>query len=344
MISVIVPIYNAEPYLEHCLNSIINQTYNNLEIILINDGSTDNSSMICDDFSELDKRINVIHKSNEGPSHTRNLGINISNGSYIAFVDADDWIESRYLELMYKNIKEKGSDLCICGYRHFYNDSDYNDYLPRDFFTLENSKIDLKEYRKLMLSEAPLLIGSPCLKLIKKELLINNNIIFPTNIPRNVDLVFNLRLLPYLKKITYIDDVLYTYRYVESSVYRKYRSNLLEIYKFINSERIKTISMIDSYTTDFKKVSYKAFVENCITIIATETRSDSSKKLDDKLQIISDSIDTMQQIPNYKKIYQQLDIKGISPKIVGPLSIYFGKYLTTLITFLLMKIREILKI
>ena len=98
LISIIVPVYNVEEYLKECIDSIINQTYKRIEIILVDDGSTDKSGKICDDYAKIDKRIKVVHKENGGLSDARNVGISVSSGKYIAFVDSDDWVE----KTMYK--------------------------------------------------------------------------------------------------------------------------------------------------------------------------------------------------------------------------------------------------
>ena len=98
LVSIIVPVYNTEKYLSKCLDSIVNQTYKNLEIILINDGSTDNSKAICEDFAKKDKRIQVINKENSGVSVSRNKGLSLAKGNYIAFIDADDYAELNYIE------------------------------------------------------------------------------------------------------------------------------------------------------------------------------------------------------------------------------------------------------
>ncbi len=102
-VSVIVPIYNAEKYLNKCLESIIGQTYKNLEIILVDDGSSDNSPTICDAWAQIDSRIRVIHKKNGGVSSARNAGIDLAQGDYIGFVDADDWIEPNMYEVLINN-------------------------------------------------------------------------------------------------------------------------------------------------------------------------------------------------------------------------------------------------
>ena len=115
LISVIIPVYNVEKYLNKCLDSVISQTYNNIEIILIDDGSPDKCGVICDEYSKKDKRIKVIHKNNEGVSIARNLGIEKAKGEYITFIDSDDYVEKNYIETLYKMCKKNNSDMSICG-------------------------------------------------------------------------------------------------------------------------------------------------------------------------------------------------------------------------------------
>ncbi len=113
--SVIVPIYNAERYLRACLNSIINQTYQNFEVILVNDGSTDNSGAICEQYAKNDGRMHVIHKSNEGSTSARKTGIMAAQGNYIAFVDADDWLDSDFLKCGIHLMESEKADIVITG-------------------------------------------------------------------------------------------------------------------------------------------------------------------------------------------------------------------------------------
>ena len=101
LVSIIVPVYNVEKYLKKCVDSIINQTYKKIEIILIDDGSTDNSSIICDYYSKIDSRINVVHKKNGGLSDARNRGLDIANGEYICFIDSDDYVNLSFVEDLY---------------------------------------------------------------------------------------------------------------------------------------------------------------------------------------------------------------------------------------------------
>lgn len=115
LISVIVPIYNVEQYIERCVDSIINQTYKNLEIILVDDGSPDNCPQICDEYAKKDNRIKVIHKENGGLSDARNAGMKIATGDYISFIDSDDWIDTSMFEDMLNQLIEDGSDVVSCG-------------------------------------------------------------------------------------------------------------------------------------------------------------------------------------------------------------------------------------
>ena len=115
LISVIVPVYNVEPYIRQCLDSIINQTYQNLEIILVDDGSPDNCGAICDEYARSDKRIMVLHKENGGVADARNAGLAASTGKYIGWVDPDDWIEADMFEYLLSNAERYSSDIAVCG-------------------------------------------------------------------------------------------------------------------------------------------------------------------------------------------------------------------------------------
>lgn len=124
LISVIVPVYNVEQYLEKCVNSITNQTYRNLEIILVDDGSTDNSGKICDHLAKNDSRIKVIHKKNGGVAEARNFGIDVATGENISFIDSDDYINSKYFEILYKAMVANNAEIVICDYIKFEEDKE----------------------------------------------------------------------------------------------------------------------------------------------------------------------------------------------------------------------------
>ena len=148
VISIIVPVYNVEKYLNQCLNSITNQTYKNLEIILVDDGSTDTSGSICDEYAKRDARIKVIHKENGGVSSARNVGLNIATGNYIGFVDSDDWIELNMYEFMIKKMQECKVDLVRCSH---VKELDGNSIISKEYFN-EEGIYDLNTNRKEILS------------------------------------------------------------------------------------------------------------------------------------------------------------------------------------------------
>lgn len=169
IISVIVAIYNVEKYVDFCIKSIVNQTYKNIEIILVDDGSTDNSHSICDDWVKKDNRIKVIHKPNGGLSDARNAGLDIMTGEYVTFIDGDDYIDSRYIEVLYNNLVKNNvqvSQVDFC----------YEDKPKREQIT--EITIDSKEACKnYYLSLYPMINISACAKLYSRSII--NEIRFP---------------------------------------------------------------------------------------------------------------------------------------------------------------------
>lgn len=121
-ISIIVPVYNVELYLRKCIESILEQTFKNFELIIVNDGSTDNSGIICKEYRKIDPRIKIIHKFNNGLSSARNTGIEIAKGKYIGFIDSDDYINKYMFEILYENITKNNADISMCDYMEVYKD------------------------------------------------------------------------------------------------------------------------------------------------------------------------------------------------------------------------------
>lgn len=147
-ISVIVPIYNVENYIKRCVESILKQTYKNIELILVDDGSTDNSGTICDEFSKKDKRIQVVHKNNGGVSEARNAGLEKVSGEYIMFVDSDDWIDPFMMEKMYRTLKKYDTELVVCEPIYAYETHTNTPELSGESFLL-----DSKEALKLLVED-----------------------------------------------------------------------------------------------------------------------------------------------------------------------------------------------
>lgn len=220
-ISVVVPVYNVELYLEKCVNSIINQKYRNLEIILVDDGSPDNSGKICDSFLEKDNRIKVIHKSNGGLSDARNAGIDIATGDFITFVDSDDWIEQDiYYNAMKKN-KKNDSDIIVFGIQRDYDDGKkvISKLEKEEILTNVEGLIYLNSFKNIDLSS--------CNKIYKKELF--DNIRFPIN-KKCEDYYIMFKLFDISQKILLISDVGYHYFQRTGSIANNAVVNLDYIY------------------------------------------------------------------------------------------------------------------
>lgn len=221
LVSIIVPIYNAQKYLDECIESIVNQTYKNIEIILVNDGSTDNSIEICKEYSIKDSRIIVIDKINTGVSDSRNIGIKRSSGEYICFVDSDDFLDSKFVEVMVNAISQDYIDMAYCNYMYYYSGK-FIQKKPR----LTSKTYDIEELKSRIIDDGTMsgiLFGSVWCGIYKKEIIEKYNIKFYEHIKHNEDGVFNIEYCLNANKINVLSDKsLYFYRQTESSSSRTY--------------------------------------------------------------------------------------------------------------------------
>lgn len=222
LITVIVPVYNAEHTIEKCVNSIIKQTYSNLQIILVNDGSKDKSIELCKKIQKNDDRILVIDKENEGVSNTRNKGIDMATGEYIIFVDSDDFIENNMIEILYNNIQ--GYDFCTCNYYVIKNNKKKE---KSDIESYEINSGETNEYIEKM--QKDMLFNSPVNKIYKTEIIKQNNIRFEENICVGEDYLFNIEYIRCVKKARYISEALYNYTIKNGTLSRKYIDRFIDI-------------------------------------------------------------------------------------------------------------------
>lgn len=173
-ITIVVPVFNCEAYIEDCIRSIINQTYKNLEIIIVDDGSTDSTGEICDFLKKEDDRILVIHKSNAGVAKARNEGAKLSNSKYIAFIDGDDIVHPIYIQYLYSLLKKNNADIAICGIQTFYDKSELSKNKLQEVYPIEiysgEEALEKMLYRKDI-------SASPCVKIVKKNICEKN--LFP---------------------------------------------------------------------------------------------------------------------------------------------------------------------
>lgn len=172
LISVIVPVYNVEQYLEKCVDSIKNQSYPHLEILLIDDGATDSSGQLCDTLAETDSRIKVFHKVNGGLSDARNYGMQKASGAFILFLDSDDYIHPHMIESLYEQMIKEDADVSVCNIMNVYETGESPQCENPELYFVMNTDEFLKEYLI-----GKLVPGSICNKLIRKE--IANQLRFP---------------------------------------------------------------------------------------------------------------------------------------------------------------------
>lgn len=207
LISIIVPVYNVEQYLRRCIESICSQTYRNIEIFLIDDGSTDSSGKICDEYAIKDGRIKVIHQENSGVSASRNKALDIAEGSFIMFIDSDDWIHYQMIEILYNNILKSGSDISVC------NIECTESFKKDKFIDGENMPYlmysNVEAINNLLTSRYGIFWGSVWCKLYKKELF--ENIRFPYGQQYGEDTWIAYHVYDACNKISFIDFKLYYY-------------------------------------------------------------------------------------------------------------------------------------
>lgn len=220
-ISVIVPVYNCEQYLPQCLDSILSQTYSDLEILLIDDGSTDRSGIICDEYAARDSRILCLHQKNSGAAAARNAGLRAATGIYIAFVDSDDWLDPDMYEKMLHSAQEQDCDLVICDCLKETPDESivYSHALPAGYY----SRDDMKEtyFPQLLMPntmEYPVTISN-WLLLIRRDVIVRNNLSFPEGMRFSEDLLFGSEVGYHSNSMVYLKGYTpYHYRQNPTSV------------------------------------------------------------------------------------------------------------------------------
>lgn len=223
MISVIVPIYNVEKYLVKCVNSILSQSYSELEVILVDDGSPDNCGRICDELAQRDCRIRVVHQENKGLASARNMGLSIAQGDYVAFVDSDDTIDSNMYSMLHSMIETYNADIAICECRKINEDEPLKQV---EYSKYKSMSLDSNELWKLIFGQ---LNNSSCNKLYKRILI--GDLQFPEKIVHGEDLLFNIEYLAKCHTGVYSKAPMYNYLSRNNSITRSSfnEKNFLEI-------------------------------------------------------------------------------------------------------------------
>lgn len=252
LVSVVIPIFNVEKYLEKCVNSLVNQIYKNLEIILVDDGSTDNSGNIANELSKSDNRIKVYHKKNGGLSNARNFGIKQAKGKYIGFIDSDDYIENEMYEFLYNNLIENKADISICG--RFVN---YDDGRELTQYKTGIKKVMDNVDGLITLNSFKYFDMSACDKLYEKSLF--NDIEFPYGL-KCEDYYTMYKLFDKSRIIVYESKPMYHYYQREGSISR----NKIMDTAFIDASKSQ-VEYFNEYHPELMYVAYTSYVFANIT-------------------------------------------------------------------------------
>ena len=321
LISIVVPVYNVEKYLDGCIQSILDQSYHNIEIVLINDGSTDTSSVICKKYNNIDNRVRYIETSNKGVSYARNVGIEKSTGEYIAFVDSDDITEKEYVSTLVAMTKI--SNMGLCNYSHSCKDS-----------TNDNKKKDYKILNKddFILLNSTGLLNVPYCKLFKRNIIEKYNIKFKEDLSLGEDLLFNLDYLSHIDKVAISSSKQYRYRNSGSgSLSKKY-------YKNAKSIQTLLIRRLEEFfkNTKYEKELNQILADRTMIILDNEFKKNDSFKNRylSTIKLLKEK-DIKEKIIKYKKGFKQpqyMLLKNnmyLNYKIINKLSRYLSKYKNT---------------
>lgn len=289
-VSVIVPVYNVEGYIYNCVKSLIEQDYDNFEILLIDDGSTDNSGKICDEFQKNNKNVIVFHKENGGLSDARNYGIRKAQGEYLAFVDGDDIVEKDYISFMYKLIKEEKCDLVACGIKYLYE----NGIIKENNFK-NIHKVFIGDEAEIYLNIIGYYNVSACNKLFKKNLF--ENIKFPVN-KKSEDWFIMYKIIENAGKIYYDATPKYIYRQRVGSITKNAK---------VNTDAISAAREVYNYYLKNKNVNKYAGQSLAFAIIGVYnfylTKSENKKILKEyKNQVVQIKYITYKYLSIRRKI------------------------------------------
>ncbi|BEH91603.1 glycosyl transferase [Turicibacter faecis] len=268
-VSVILPVYNSEKTIEKTINSVLNQSYQNFELIIINDGSTDNTDIICSSYIN-DSKVRYIYNKNQGVSKSRNIGLDLAEGEYICFIDSDDLYEKNYLNEMIKRITDNNCDWDICGYQCF-ESSNKNFSIEKGFITEEKNVV-------IEFLQSKLLFNQLWNKIYKNKIIQENYIRFEENLNLGEDAIFNINYLKYCNKIECFNLCLYKYRITNNGLGFKYRKNAGEL-KLKIFRAIFLLYEENNYETSYiEKNLLKQYISWIANIVDNRNKEDSYKE------------------------------------------------------------------
>ena len=278
LISIIVPVYNAEKYLSRCVGSILEQTFKDFELILVDDGSSDNSGALCDKYALKDKRIRVISKENGGVSSARNMGLDIAKGKYVTFIDSDDWVDKNYLKALLEPMEKYDVQLVVGSFETRGSRCSVQGLESKLInFALLNEEERFIAYTKNL--------SGPCVKLFLLEVINKNDLRFPINIHYGEDSLFVKKYLRQCKSIYTIQDVIYFYnKFNEGSLTKKInvkrRDNILLVLEdFYNmlSELGFSKSFVD---TEIASAAFERCCNYAVYVVSNASKQSALEEID----------------------------------------------------------------
>ena len=338
LISIVVPVYNVEQYLSRCVDSIISQSYSNIEIILVDDGSPDNSGAICDNYAKQDGRIKVIHKANGGLGKARNTGIEKARGDYITFIDSDDWIGKNHISDLYYGLKNADADICFGGCTRAFSNGrqivDRNNYRNNvykksdilDKILLPMVGASVKDHEDVQFQ------SSVCMSLYSLELIKENGVQFVSEKDFVAeDVFFNITLLSLAKAVCCIPIVSYYYFVNVESISQKYDKNRLNrtvSYYTLMMRQLAVILDDPLIYEDRVKRSFLVKIRVLIKQIVASTMSHS-----DKYKCVTDVVNN----PQVREAVSQYPISLCVPDVKVVLTLIKKKKIQTLIMLMTCK-------
>lgn len=316
--SVVVPCYNVERYLPQCIESLCKQTLADIEIILVDDGSPDNSGKICDEWAERDNRIKVIHKANGGVSAARNDGMTIATGEYIIFCDSDDWLPENAIESLYNEGKRTNADVVIGNvYQNLDGKNTLAQFYAKPFVTSDRTFIDkmiqadfYKTYCPMPAETGPAFgYGGPWNKAVRLEMLRACNIRFDVRVKGIFDdIIYTAYILANAKTVAYITTPVYYYRLIPMSITRSFKANAPEINKAIFKSWEEFLAKYDQNGM-FIKPFYAVVIRRFAEILPVYFFSDkNTRPLKERLA----EMKAMLRDEPYKTAIQQVDANKLS--------------------------------
>lgn len=345
-VSVVVPIYNVEPYLERCIQSLLNQSLKDIEIILVDDGSPDRSPKMCDEYAQKDSRIKVIHKRNAGLGYARNSGLEIATGEYVAFIDSDDYIAPNMYEKLYNTAKKNNNDILFCGFK--------KEFKPNAFLLIKECEtyIDYKGKEQINQLILDFIAAPPHYKneyihdmsvwhsIYKRKIISDNNIKFLSERDyASEDIPFQIEILSHCYNVGFIPDIFYTYCYNQGSLTKSFNITKFEKIKnlyYLLSEKSRPY---DNQTFRTKRL-FIGYVRAMIRLIVS-LNIDKNIKLNYIQVILADKIwKEIQEIykPSYLPIHQRIMTYFIYRKS-SKMAYYYGKLMNINILAFIKKMR-----